>query len=142
MEKITIGSRSYVLHKMDVFKQFHVARKMAPMLAEVLPHIKSLKSLPTSPQEVSKLSDEEKFQALVPLAGPIIKCFSSLSNEDADFVLHNLLECVEVDQGKVVSKLMINGTLMFNDLELPQLLNIAARVFMSNLSGFFNALPQ
>jgi hypothetical protein len=77
------------------------------------------------------------------IVSPIMMGLSKLSDQDSEFVLFGLLASVEVQQAagnwaRVATPTMV----MIQDLELPQLLQIAGRAFMYNLSGFFGALPR
>jgi hypothetical protein len=139
VEKVTVAGRVFAISKMDVFKQAHVARRMGPIMAGVIP---ALQALFASRKEFDKLTEEQKLEKLSPLAKPVMDGFAKLSDEDFDYVLHRLIECAEMENGKVFSKVFMNGTLMFQDLTLPALLQLAGRVFMYNLAGFFSELPQ
>ena len=125
-----IGARKFKLNKMDPFKQFHVARRMGPILGELVPLAGKLR------QGI----DENQYEALV----PIINGISKLSDNDATMVLTTLLSCVEVQNPGVLgwARVAVDGQLMFQDLDLPILLQIASRAFAYNLKGFFGGLPQ
>lgn len=137
----TIGAREFKLSKVDAFKQFHIVRRISPILADLLPGIKEFQKL--SKKDNSQLSDDDKFEQFVPLAAPLIAGFSKLSDDDSNYVLLGLLSSVEIKQehgnwARVATKDMI----MIQDMELPMLLQIAGRAFMYNLSSFFSALPH
>lgn len=139
MEKHTIGGRVFVLSKMDVFKQAHVVRRVGPIMAGMLP---ALQGLFEARKDFDSLSEEQKLAKLTPLAEPVMTGLAKLTDEDFDYVLHRLLECAEVDTGKVLAKVYQNGVLMVGDMTLPIMLQVAGRVFMFNLAGYFSALPQ
>lgn len=127
-----IGGKKFKLLKIDTFKQFHVVRRIAPILAELLPAMKD--------GPAAKGTDLDKVAAFV---SPIMNGLSKLSDADADFVLINLLSAVEVQQSAGNwAKVAQGGMLMIQDFELPVLLQIAGQSFMFNLSGFFGALPH
>lgn len=133
-----IGGRNFKLCKINPFKQFHIVRRVGPILAELIPAMQGFAG-----KDVTKLSQEDKLKSLENIASPVMQGLSKLSDSEADHVLFGLLSSVEVQQpagnwGKVATESM----LMMQDLELPVLLNIAGRAFMYNLSGFFSALPQ
>lgn len=129
-----IGEKKFKLNKMDVFKQAHTVRRLAPILAEMIPVANKLSSLKAD-QEMGA----EQYESLVPLMNGIAK----LSDADFELVLKNLLGCVELQHMGSWSRVATEGGgIMFSDMELPLLLQIAARAFMYNMKGFFFAMPQ
>lgn len=132
-----IGGRKFKLNKIDAFKQFHIVRRMAPLLADLLPAMKDAKSISESADE------SEKLDQLAKIAAPFMSGISKLTDVDADRVLFGLLSSVEVLQSSGNwARVASDSMLMMQDLELPVLLQIAGRALMYNLSGFFAALPQ
>lgn len=127
-----IGTRQFKLSKLDAMKQFHIARKVGPILADLLPALSGLKK-----GVQDSTSEVEKLDGLAKALMPIMLGLSKLSKEDSEEVLFGLLSSVEVQQGagnwaRIASSTM----LMMNDIELPQLLQVAGRAFAYNLSGF------
>lgn len=137
----TIGSREFKFNKIDAFKQFHIVRRIGPILSDLLPAMKGMS--PVSTKKADKLSSDDQLDLLAKFAAPFMNGISKLSDADADLVLFGLLSSVEVKQvsGNWV-KVSTPTMLMVQDMELPVLLQIAGRAFMFNLSNFFTALPQ
>lgn len=134
-----IGNKKFKLSKIDAFKQFHIVRRVGPILADLLPSMKGMQTL----KNVDSMSDDEKLTQISKLAGPIMEGLSKLSDADADLVLIGLLSSVEIQQSAGNwAKIASSGIMMIQDLELPVMMQIAGRAFMYNLSGFFGALPQ
>ncbi len=132
------GGKKFQLSKIDAFKQFHIVRRVGPILSDLLPAMKDAKKL-----TAENLSEEEKFEGLAKLATPIMSGLSKLSDADAELVLFGLLQAVEMQQPAGNWMRVSTGSLlMVQDLELPALLQLAGRSFMYNLSNFFGALPQ
>lgn len=134
-----LGGREFSIRKLDAFAQYHIVRRLGPVLSELLP------VLPKIQETVLKdsASEKEKFEEAVKLLAPLFEGFAKLSDADADKVLHSLLVAVEVKQSTGNWAKVSNGSLlMFHDLEFPQLLMIAGRAFVFNLGNFFNALPH
>jgi cytochrome c551/c552 len=139
MEKnFELGGRKFQLSKLDAFKQYHIVRRVGPILSDLLPAMSKAKA------DDSKLSQEEKLENIANFLTPIMNGLSKLSDGDAEFVLLGLLQAVEVKQEPLGNwgKVAVNSMLMMQDLELPILLQLAGRAFFYNLSGFFAALPQ
>ncbi len=129
--EFSVGNKSFKLRKVDAFKQFHIVRRLAPVLKDLIPIATKMK----------KGDDEsESVKALA----PILDGISKLSDKDADFVLINLLCAVEMKQesGAWARVATPESGMMFDNLDLPLMLNIAGRAFMYNIEGFFSALPQ
>lgn len=135
----TVGGREFKLSKLDAFKQFHIVRRMGPLLADLLPALKSAGQL----KQIDGMSESEKLEQFAQFAAPFMKGLSKLSDSDADLVLFGLLSCAEMKQATGGwAKVATPSMLMIQDLELPALMTIAGRAFMFNLSGFFSALPR
>lgn len=132
-----IGTRKFKLSKINAFKQFHIVRRIAPILAELLPAVQLSKAKEGA-------SESEKLEELSKMATPMMMGLSKLSDEDANYVLFGLLSAVELQQekGNWARVATESAGLMIQDLELPEMIQIAGKAFMYNLSGFFGALPQ
>lgn len=134
-----IGGRKFKLSKIDAFKQFHIVRRIGPLLSDLLPAMKDAGKL----KNMDALSEEEKLDQVAKFAAPLMAGFSKLGDADADLVLYGLLNAVEVQQpAGNWAKVASGSMLMIQDFELPILLQLAGRAFVFNLSGFFTALPH
>lgn len=135
-----VGGKKFKLSKIDAFKQFHIVRRVAPILADLLPAIKEMSKVS---KKSAELSESEKIEQFAQIASPLMMGLSKLSDEDSNRVLLGLLSSVEIQQTTGNWTYIARGELlMIQDLELPTLLQIAGRAFMYNLSGFFAVLPQ
>lgn len=133
-----LGGKKFKLSKIDVFKQFHIVRRVAPLLGELLPAVQGMKVT-----NFEALSEDQKLDSLAKIASPVMMGLAKLSDADSEFVLFGLLNAVEVQQSSGGwAKVASGSLLMIQDFELPALINIAGRAFMYNLSGFFAALPR
>ena len=136
----SVGTQEFQLNKIDTFKQFHIARRIAPILGDMLP---AMKDLAASKKGIDDLPEDQKFDQLAKMADPILKGLAKLNDEDANKVLLGLLSSIEVkQQSGNWSKVATESRIMFEDIDLPTLLNAAGRAFMFNLSGFFDMLPR
>lgn len=136
-----IGGRKFKLLKIDAFKQFHIIRRLGPVLSDLLPAMKGV-----NPKVLETMSEEEKLDRIAKFVTPIMTGLSKLSDEDSDLVLFGLLHAVEVQQVAGNWARVASGStppmLMIQDMDLPVLLQLAGRAFIFNLSGFFTALPR
>lgn len=135
-----IGSNKFKLNKIDAFKQFHIVRRVSPILADLLPAMKNFQKATTG----KELSEEEKLDQFAEVAAPLMKGLSKLSDADSELVLYGLLQSVEWQQSGGNWMRVSNGSMLMvqDTFELPVLLQLAGRAFMFNLAGFFAGLPK
>lgn len=137
-----IGDRKFKLGKIDAFRQFHIVRRISPLLADLMPALAAMSK--STKKNAESMSEDEKLDEFAKLAQPILAGLSKLSDADADYVLFRLLGAVEIHQAEFNSwaKVATDSGLMIQNLELPVMLQAAGRALMFNLSGFFALLPQ
>jgi hypothetical protein len=131
-----IGSKKFKISKLNAMKQYHVVRRIAPILGELLP------GLSVAAKNKSQ-TEEAQLEQIAAFVTPIMNGLSKLSDKDAEFVLFGLLSCVEVQQSEGNWARLVSGdVLMFDTIELPILMQAAGRAFMYNMTGFFGALQR
>lgn len=132
-ETFMILGQELQVSKLNAFKQFHIARRLGPILGDLLPVMSKFKDM--SEEELTK----DQTEALA----PILVGLSKLSDEEANRILFGLLDAVAMKQETGNwAKISDGKVLFFQDLDLPFLLQAAGRALMHNLSGFFAALPK
>lgn len=134
-----IGPQKFKMRKVDALAQFHIVRRIGPLLSEVLPALGSIKTAKTEGQ-----TEKETFEEFSKILSPIFTGLSKLSDEDANFVLFRLLGCVEVyqDQFNSWATIATPQGIKMQDIELPVLMQAAGRALMFNLSGFLALSPR
>ena len=121
LDTVEVNGQSYRIGKMPAREQFHVVRRLGPAI-------------------MGFLASGAKGGGAAGFYGPIVDHLSKMSDEDSDYVLDHCLSVVQRAQGNEWVKVRApNGALMFNDIELPQLLNLTRAVLTENLRGFFPA---
>lgn len=129
----------FKLHKIDAFKQFHIVRRLGPLLGDIIPVAQKLGKL-----DQEKITDQEKFDSFAQMISPIMNGLSKLSDADANVILLGLCSSVEMYQetsgnwGRVAT----SEILCFQNLSLPTLLQIAGKAFTFNLTDFFAIAPK
>lgn len=127
MTEFTISGNTYKAGKLDAFKQFHVARRIAPVLSGLGVFI-----------EVAKVD---------PLAavGPVAEAIGKMTDADSEYVIYTCLGVVQRKQpgvnlgwGPVTS----SGGMMYDDIDMAVMLQLVWHVLQVNLAGFLNALPD
>lgn len=117
---------NYKIGKLDALSQFHIVRRLAPIVSELAPNINGEK--------------KDDLGALTAIAGAI----SKLTDDDANYVIFGLLKVVSRQQANGIgyAQICVGGVLMFEDIDMAGMMNLTWQVLTHNLSGFFAALPS
>lgn len=113
----------YRLQKLDARRQFHIMRRLSPMFAELASALKS---------------DTDSEEALAPLANAL----ANMSDADADYCLFGLLASVQRKQNGTFSKVAVENQLMFADITMQAMLQLAFKAFQFNFESFFQSPAQ
>lgn len=127
-----LRGQTYDAGKIDAMRQFHIVRRLAPVLgklAALAPQMDRLKR---------ELADTESERLLASLGEAV----SVMPDADVEYVLNACLDVTQIRQESGGwAKLRANGVIMF-PIDLATMLGIAAHVLKDNLSGFFDELPS
>lgn len=139
MEFETEG-RTYRINKIDARSQFHIVRRLAPILGELAGALKGR----VAGSSVSKDDPEFKAKAAMEVMPPIAEALAKLSDADADYVIFGLLKAVvrKQDQGLGWGPVATGTAIMYDDITMPTMLKLAWKALSFNMSGFFAALPS
>lgn len=120
MTQVVIGNNVYLTGKIDTFTQLHLARKLGP----ALPIVEGL----IDPRNAEK--DKSVLTVLM---------LSHISDVDTDFVIRKCMSVVHRKQGegKPAKVQAPDGTLMFDDISLSDMLELTVAVIEENLGDFF-----
>lgn len=121
-----LNEQTYSVGKIDARAQFHIIRRLAPVIGEIAPSAAS-----------GKMAG---LDALPPLANAIAK----LSDDDADYCLFGLLKVIKRKQGQGLGfgPVCTGNAIMYDDIDMAAMLQLAWKALEFNLSGFFAALPS
>jgi hypothetical protein len=124
--EFTHAGQNYKAGKLDAMRQFHVMRRLAPLLPELA--------------GAGLKPGGDPLAILEPLA----RIVSTMQDADVEYVLNSCMAVVERQQsGGAWAKIQAApGALMFPDIDMAAMLAIAWQVLQHNLSGFFAGLPQ
>lgn len=156
-----INGIEYTIGRLNAVDQFHVSRKIAPIVPKLMPIIaevakgdltKVIAAIEANEEKVKKAKEsgevEENFQDpeanpdlddLTPLAdafSPLMEVFASMPEEDVNFIIYKCLSVVKRG-GAVVCR---NNTIMFDDLDMTQLLPLVIATIRINLGNFILGL--
>lgn len=138
----TIKGVNYRANKLGVFEQLKVSRKLLPILAGLMADFSSIKAmLPATTKLDSGNLDklEPVFNTLLPrIAGEL----SKLTEEDTNAIIHPCLAMVVRENGKQWAPVFRSGELMFDDIDLFDMLQLVVRVVADSLGNFLPELPD
>lgn len=141
-----IGNHDYTIGRLDAFDQFHVSRKIAPIIPTIVPFMTEiLKSNvmdlldkfgddPDNP-DLSALEDFD-LNSFGESIQPFIDAFAKMPEDDANYVMKKCLSVVTRDGARVVVK----DSLMFDDLGIEHILPLTIAVVRINLGNFIQGL--
>lgn len=124
--EISLKGHAYRLAKLNVFEQLKVARKLLPVLAEVIGEVKALGT-----------DGAAMTQALPKIA----EALSALPDDDVNAIIHPCLSVVARQHNNGWHAVFSQGELMFDDIDLLTLLTLVARVVADSLGNFLRELP-
>lgn len=130
--EIVLEGHTYRIGRLDAMSQFHLSRKLAPMLTTVSSQLlKLLQENKDAPQE----------EWLVSMMGPISEQAARMPEEDVNYILKIALGAVSrEDSGKWARITLASGQLVYGDIEMPTMFRLVVEVVKVNLSGFFKGL--
>lgn len=125
MQEVEYGGRKYRTGKLDAFKQFHLVRKLMPLFS----------GLGESWAQMPANVDQSNFWHAL---GPVAQAVAEMSTEDSEWCLKTCLSAVSLFNGRNWVPLMTPaGTMMFDDLEMSDMLQLSFAVLQDNLGSFF-----
>ena len=125
---LTLEGRTYRIGALNALQQFHVLRRLAPALATMGIGIAQLKDMRTSDD-------------FIPLLAPLSGVAAAMSDEDANYILMTCLSAVHrlEDDGRA-APMVTQSQLVYQDIDLPQMLRLTFEVLRHNLAGFMKGL--
>jgi hypothetical protein len=151
--ELPLGGHNYQVAKLDVMRQLHVARRLAPavwalarsggqVLKEALPE-----GVPMSMENIVKglksLEDGALMGAVIQAAGPLVDVFAHMSNADSEYIINECLSVCsrEVDNNGGWQVAYVEGSgFLFHDMQLPEMLQLVMVAIRHNLGNFTPAL--
>lgn len=128
MSDFEINGFQYKSGKLNAMVQFHVSRRLAPLIT-------SLSETVQGSLSEASLLDATKIIA------PLMEGISELSDADSEYIIYSCMKVTSRQQDGGVGfapVLAMDGrTFMFPDIDMIGMLTIAAHVLQDNLSGFF-----
>lgn len=138
MSELKIGDHRYAIEKIAPRPQFHLLRRVSPLLASMGPALIALLD--------SELPREQVMQIVLQSIGPATEKLSSMDDETVDYILDVCLTHTKrYDAGSqtwhpVYVEQQRGAVRMYADLDGAGELKICSEFIKVNLSGFFGQL--
>lgn len=123
MSTFTVREQTYKAGRIPAVKQFHILRRIAPVVSGLKPDMAS--------------NPEAAF-------GPLADVLAGMPDEQADYILFGLLEHAQrqMPEGMGFAPVVINRVINHIDITMPDMMLIAWHVLRENMGDFLAALPQ
>lgn len=134
-----LKGHQYQSGKLDAFKQFHVARRLAPLLSGVGAALKGNGEQPKQGDgEAAAAAQKADFSDFLE---PMADALAHMPDADCDYILFTCLAVVQRQQGNGWAKVLAQGSrsLMFDDIDMGEMIGITMKVIQENIGGFFSA---
>lgn len=127
--ELVVGEHSYRVQKLNAIQQFHVARRVIPVLKTAIGALVALKN------NEGRVADP--MDIIIAMSDDLAR----MSDEDSEYVLKTCLAVVQRKQGSGWMSLMTAGRFQFEDLELPQMMQLVVAVLQDHFASFFAGDP-
>lgn len=129
MKQVIIKGQTYGVGTLDALRQFHITRRIAPII------MSGGVSLLTLRQEAN-IPMEDMFAGLSPMASVL----ANMSDADTEYILATCLSVVTRKQGETWAPVAHGAQPMFADVDMMAMIRLAVAVIMENLAGFIAEL--
>lgn len=146
MAQFRIGNNDYSTERMDAVTQFHVSRRIGPLIAELAPVF----ALQMRVEDfVSVLMSDIKWST--DLLKSVAKELSKMDDVELNYVLSRSLSKVvrhemNPSTGEVAARVSVWNTsankLQYSDVTMPQMIQMVWHVLRENLEDFSLDLPS
>ncbi|MFJ7312519.1 phage tail assembly chaperone [Pseudomonas sp. NPDC098747] len=147
MTEFELGDITFRINKLDAFKQFHLSRKVAPILPTLIP---IFTKLATTARETGNTESDNAL--LTPLSGdiggmaevmtPLAEGIAEMSDEAAEYILGTCLSVVQRRQDDKWYPVWNTQqrVCLFDDLDLGVMIKLAIRVITDSLGPFIRGM--
>jgi hypothetical protein len=141
---VTIGDTEYQIHAISAMKQFHIARRLAPVIARLFPLLNISGALGAMFEDgeegLPALTTERRqeiFRDIIAGLPDLAESFAHLSDEDSEYIINACLDACWRKQDTGWARVRSQGVMMFNDIKLPAMMKLAFEAIRKNMGGFF-----
>ena len=144
MTELEIGGNAYRINSMPAMTQFHVMRKLGPVLPGIVPVLaQAAAALPQADgqEDGGTMTTVDGVAAIAMAARPLLDGLAAMADADAEYVINHCLSAVmrRDHGGKSWNAVSRDGVTMFDDIDLMTSMQIVWAVLRENYTGFFRA---
>lgn len=144
MAELEINGNTYRINTMPAMTQFHVMRKLGPVLPGIVPVLaQAAAALPQADgqEDGGAMTTVDGVAAIAMAAQPLLDGLASMADADAEYVINHCLSAVMRRDagGKSWSAVHRDGVTMFDDIDLMASMHLVWAVLRENYTGFFRA---
>jgi hypothetical protein len=134
MIEFDVGGKNYRAERLTCLQQFHVSRKIAPLIPSLVPVFLSLAQM--------KGGLKDNLPAMAEMLQPFADGIAGLPDEAAEYVIGTCLSVVRRKQGDNWAAIWSASAkaMMFDDLDLASAIPLVIRVIQDNLGPFISGL--
>lgn len=138
MKAIELNGQTYSIGTLNALQQFHVSRRIAPVLASMGITLTALRT-----GGATKFTAEDFAVSMAPVA----EVMANMSDETVEYILSTCLGAVKRKQGEAAGKtswapVATGSQPMFQDIDMLVMLRIVVAVLQENLMSFLKELPE
>src|SRR5207253_4356052 len=146
MKVVTVDGVQYSIGKLDAMKQFHIARRLWPILAALVKGMKDL-NLQDVKQAFSGNGDGDNSQLaelfaqfLQGSAEPVAEALAQMDDAQAENIIYPCLAVVTRQNGNAWAPIKVLGAnrLMFDDIDGMSIIKLTVETIKENLGGFIS----
>lgn len=128
-----LSGNTYRAGKLDAFKQFHVSRKIAPIIPTLVPVFVRL-------SQDKKLTED--LGAFSELLGPFAEGLAGMSDADSEYIIATCLAVVSRNANGTWAAVWNKSAnaCMFDDMDLGVIMQIVIKVVQDSLGPFIQGL--
>lgn len=135
MQTKTVGDHTYRFNKLDARQQFHLLRKLSPVLIR----LEKLPGLLALARDVN-MQPEDRAGLFMAAMAPAVEALATLPDHEVDQIINLALRSVqrlEADNrgAPVVAD---SGLLMYQDITMQHMLELTWHAVQENLGNFFD----
>lgn len=129
--ELTVNGNQYSVGKLDAKRQFHVARRLAPVLLALGGAAAGIQAM------LSGKGDAEALSAMAPMAAVL----ANMSDADSEYVIDAALSVVQRQSGQGWQRVQVaGGALLFDDIDAFVMTQLTVAALRHNLGNFTAAL--
>lgn len=139
--EVEIKGKTYRVGRLNALNQMYVFKRISPIAIAFLGTLGNIrKFVNVSQKEETTGNDVDVELDFAELGTPVIQAFSRIPDEDVSFVMAKCLEQVMRLDGKEAHRIMVNGQIMYDDIQLIDLMHLTWLVVRDDLQNFTSGI--